>query len=67
MNVVLRVKTADGGSKEHGLIIRMCKNKKNVMLLIDGHSLFVDENSNESEKVESQKDIFKGGVDQLCQ
>ena len=63
MNIVLRIETANSGSKEHSLIIRMCKNKKNMMLLIDRHSLFVDENSNESEKVESQKEIFKGGVD----
>ena len=49
MNVVLGVKSGDGGSEKHGLIVRMCKDKENMVLFVDSHSFFIDENNNKGE------------------
>ena len=42
VNEILMSEGCQGGSEEHGLVIRMCKNEENVMLFDDFSFLFHD-------------------------
>jgi hypothetical protein len=53
MNVVLTGETADGRSEEHGFVVRVGKNKEDVVLFRNFHLFLVDENEDEGKHVES--------------
>lgn len=42
MNEVLLFELVDGGAEEHGLVVGVGKDKQDVVLLFDDHSLLVD-------------------------